>query len=75
MTALEFSLNTQHNIGRPRFAVTRADKPELDGEAMSSIIAEILKKTRLDHQTRTPLPSEDRMALLNWWKQSEPGLQ
>ena len=72
---LEFSLNTRHNIGRPRVAVTRADKPELDGEAMSSIIAEILKKTQLDQQTRTPLPSEDRMALLNWWKQSELGWQ
>jgi hypothetical protein len=72
---LEFELNTRHNIGRPRLAVTSAEQPALDGAAIPASIAAILERLHQNDKTGKLLSSEDRSALLNWWKNLEPGWQ
>ena len=72
---LEFELNTRHNIGRPRLAVTKAGAPGFDGEVLPSGIAAVLEKLRNAAATTDALSTGDRLVLLNWWKTSEPGWQ
>jgi len=72
---LEFALNPRHNIGRPRLAVTSAEGPSFDGDALPASIAAILEKLQKSGATQASLPPADRLALLNWWKTSEPGWQ
>ena len=72
---LEFELNTKHNIGRPRLAVTAAAQPGFDGDALPAGVAAILEKFRAPGAAQASLPSADRLALLNWWKISESGWQ
>jgi hypothetical protein len=70
---LEFDLNTKHNIGRPRLAVTTQENPELEGEARPANIATIL--LHISGAAQPVLSTTDRLALLNWWKTLEPGWQ
>lgn len=72
---LEFDLNTKHNIGRPRLAVTTVENPRFDGEALPTNIAAILASLRDNHVAPPSLSAADRTALLNWWKASEPAWQ
>jgi mono/diheme cytochrome c family protein len=72
---LEFALNTKHNIGRPRLAVTTTEAPGFDGDALPPSLAAILAKLQKSGATQASLPPADRLALLNWWKTSEPGWQ
>ena len=72
---LKFDLNTKHNIGRPRLAVTTAEAPGFDGDALPESVAAILERLQKSGSTQASLPPVDRVALLNWWKNSEPGWQ
>jgi hypothetical protein len=71
---LEFDLNTRHNIGRPRLAVTISEQPGFDGDALPAGIAAILEKLRTSGAQASLSPA-DRLALVQWWKISEPGWQ
>jgi mono/diheme cytochrome c family protein len=68
---LSFTVNTQHNIGRPRIAVTAGTEPKLEGAAVSEVIATALKKLR----NGTPIAPDERIALFDCWKQQEPAWQ
>ena len=70
---IEFDLNTRHNIGRPRLAVTTAEKPGFEGEARPAGIVAILEKLRRSKETSASISPAERVALLRWWKASEPG--
>ena len=72
---LEFELNTKHNIGRPRLAVTAAEKPGFEGDGLPASIVAIFEKLRPINGARAALAGADRLALLNWWRTSEPGWQ
>jgi hypothetical protein len=72
---LEFALNTRHNIGRPRLAVTTAAQPGFDGDALPASVAAILEKLQKSVAPPASLPPTDRLTLMNWWKTSEPGWQ
>lgn len=72
---LEFDLNTKHNIGRPRLAVTTAEQASFDGESLPAAIATIFEKLRPASVPQTSLTSTDRLALLTWWRTSDPGWQ
>ena len=72
---LEFDLNTKHNIGRPRLAVTTSENPGFGGDALPANLAAIFEKLRHSNETQPTLSTADRVALLDWWKTSEPGWQ
>ena len=72
---LEFELNTKHNLGRPRLAVTTAGAPDFDGEALPSGVVAILAQLRSSGAAPAALPATHRHLLLNWWKLSQPGWQ
>jgi mono/diheme cytochrome c family protein len=72
---LEFELNTRHNIGRPRLAVTTAAAQGFDGDALPSGVAGLLAKIRGAGAKPAALAAADRLLLLNWWRASEPGWQ
>ena len=64
---LEFSLNTRHNIGRPRLSVISGVEPSLDGEVVTPQIATILASDK------SSVSSVDRQQLFNWWKRRDSG--
>jgi mono/diheme cytochrome c family protein len=70
---LEFDLNTRHNIGRPRLAVSSASTPDFDGDALPPAVAMILAKLRDPGTTPVALSEADHPVLFNWWKASDPG--
>ncbi len=70
---LEFELNTRHNIGRPRLAVTTTRDPALEAEALSASIAATLERLRSSTILPSALPPTDRTSLMAWWKTSDPG--
>jgi hypothetical protein len=70
---LEFDLNTRHNIGRPRLAVTTKENLPLDAKAMPETVARVLASLQSNHNSPTSLTATNRQILLNWWKQTEPG--
>ena len=65
---LSFAVNTQHNIGRPRFSVTSAAAPRLEGGALSAPVAAAMRKAR----SGVRLADAEHQALFDWWKQREP---
>ncbi len=65
---LSFSVNTQHNIGRPRFSVTSAAAPRLEGGALSAPVAAAMQKAREGGK----LAHTEEQVLFDWWKQREP---
>lgn len=72
---LEFKLNTRHNIGRPRLAVTTRENPGFEGEAVPAILAARLQELRSAKETAPSLSEADRAAVMDWWKHSDPGWQ
>ena len=68
---LSFSVNTQHNIGRPRLALTSADDPKLEGGALSAPIAAAMQRAR----TGATLADAERALLFDWWKLREKAWQ
>ena len=72
---LEFSVNTRHSIGRPRLSVTTTPNAGLEEDVMPSNIAGILQQIKPSGTTAAALPSEDRHALMDWWKTTDPGWQ
>lgn len=72
---LEFDLNHRHNIGRPRLALTTAENPPLEGDALPAEVAGVLHTLRAGRPAVTSLSNAQRVTLLNWWKTLEPGWQ
>ncbi len=65
---LEFALNAQHNIGRPRFSVTSQATPVLQGKPVPHAVAAAKRKIAGGGR----LTTAEHAALFDWWKQSEP---
>jgi hypothetical protein len=63
---LEFHVNKQHNIGRPRVSVTDDSDPSLGNPVQTARVSEIL--ATWNDQTS----EADRKLVFNWWKQTEP---
>ncbi len=72
---LEFDLNSKHNIGRARLAVTAAEQPGFDGDALPASIAALFGKLASAGATQAALSPAERVTLLNWWRTSETGWQ
>jgi len=70
---LEFSLNVQHNIGRPRLAVTTAAEPGLEAEGLPAGVAVALEALSTSGSTPAALTADHRTALLPWWRTTDPG--
>jgi hypothetical protein len=64
---LEFSLNTRHNIGRPRLSIISNVEPSLEGEIVTPKVA-----TALAADKKT-LSADDREELFDWWKKRDGG--
>ena len=69
---LEFHLNTKHNLGRTRLAVTGAGQPTLQGEVMPPAIAGLLERARASGPL-TQLTETNRTTIFNWWKRGDAG--
>ena len=67
---LEFNLNTRHNIGRPRLAVTTSKAASFEGDLLPHTIANLI--TKLHSSKKALLGSEEKALLQNWWKYTEP---
>lgn len=72
---LEFGLNSRHNIGRPRLAVTTSANPALDGQALPAEIANLLDQVRAKPSDAAALTSINRTLLRNWWRHLDPQWQ
>lgn len=72
---LEFALNTRHNLGRPRLAVTSAEAAGFDEPTVPAPVLALLGKVRNSGAVAPTLSAEDRRGLLDWWKTTEPGWQ
>jgi len=70
---LDFSVNTRHTIGRPRLAVSTTSEPALQDEALPAAVAAAQAKLLPGGAGATALTTEERMALLAWWRATEPG--
>jgi len=68
---LDFELNGQHQIGRPRFSVSEGAGVGLDGEGLPAAIAATLSKVKASGAAS--LSAEERSALLSWWRPMDPG--
>jgi mono/diheme cytochrome c family protein len=64
---LEFSLNTRHNIGRPRLSVIASAEPTLDGNVVPANVAGLLARSEKSFS------AEERGVLFNWWKRQDTG--
>jgi mono/diheme cytochrome c family protein len=64
---LEFTVNGQHNIGRPRFSLTSEPNPSVKGSALSAPIAATIDQVRAGKA----LSSEQSKNLFDWWKQRQ----
>ena len=62
---LSFTVNTQHNIGRPRFSVASVANPGIKGASLSAPIAAAIHRARGGQA----LDAGQRQALFDWWKQ------
>jgi hypothetical protein len=62
---LDFRLNTKHNIGRPRLAVIAGAEPTLQGEVVTTRVAELLPRAGT-------LTDAERAIVFDWWKQRDP---
>jgi hypothetical protein len=63
---LEFKLNKQHNIGRPRLSIISDDKPSLDGAVLPPNIVALL--ARVDRN----FARDEKDVLFDWWKTRDP---
>lgn len=64
---LEFQVNGQHNIGRPRLAVISDVEPSLQADTVPMAVAELLQKVK----AATPLTDVERNTLFDWWKRRD----
>ncbi len=65
---LEFQVNGQHNIGRPRLAVIADVEPSLKADTLSMAVVELLQKVK----AKTALTDAERNTLFDWWKRRDP---
>lgn len=70
---LNFSVNTQHNIGRPRFSLMSEGAPTLAGAVLSATVGAAMQKARAGGGAA--LGDAERDALFDWWKQREAAWQ
>ncbi len=70
---LEFELNTRHNIGRTRLAISSEENLPLDEEAMPASVARSLAEFHSNRTSHTSLSAAARADLLKWWKRTDPG--
>ena len=61
---LEFQVNSQHNIGRPRFEVITDVEPSLNAGTLPMAVAELLQKRKIGGE----LSDTERKTLFDWWK-------
>jgi cytochrome c553 len=64
---LVFSVNGQHNIGRPRFALTGAVDPPLENQSPPLEIAGFIERAR----SGVDLGEAEQQAMFGWWKQNQ----
>ncbi len=64
---LEFQVNGQHNIGRPRLAVISDVEPNLKADTLPMAVAELLQKLKAN----TALTDTERNTLFDWWKRRD----
>lgn len=70
---LDFAVNTRHQIGRPRLAVSAFDSPDFEGPALPSRVAALLSKCRSGRASVAELAPPDRELLMTWWRVRDPG--
>jgi mono/diheme cytochrome c family protein len=66
---LEFSVNTKHNIARPRLSVFTDGAPRLKGDVIPSAVAELLSRVR----EGATLTAAERGTVFDWWKMRDTG--
>jgi mono/diheme cytochrome c family protein len=67
--ALEFAVNKQHNIGRPRLSVIAEVEPRLDADTLPGPVA-----AAFDALRKGSAPDgAQRAALFDWWKRRDAG--
>ena len=66
---LEFAVNTRHNLGRVRFALSTDAEPVLAGGTIPGPVATLLAK----RQANAALTDEERETLFGWWRQRDAG--
>jgi mono/diheme cytochrome c family protein len=71
---LSFSVNTQHNIGRPRFSLMSDAEPTLKGGVLAANVATAMERAR-NGGGADKLNATDRKALFDWWKQRDAAWQ
>lgn len=71
---LSFSVNTQHNIGRPRFSLISDVEPTLEGGVLAANVATAMQRAR-EGGSAAKLSEADRKALFGWWRQRDAGWQ
>src|SRR5207248_1722606 len=71
---LAFTVNTQHNIGRPRLSVMSDAEPTLQGGVLAAKVANAMRHAREGLAGKRLSPAE-RTALFDWWKQRESSWQ
>ncbi len=64
---LEFQVNGQHNIGRPRLAIISDVEPSLQADTVPMAVAELLQKVK----AATALTDAERNTLFDWWKRRD----
>ena len=70
---LEFKVNGQHNIGRPRLAVTNRSDAGPEGDALPPDLAALLARARRA-ELREALTEAERETIFGWWKGRDAGL-
>ncbi len=66
---LDFRVNGQHNIGRPRLSVIADVEPKLELDTIPAAVAELL--TKVNGAKPQPLADAERQTLFDWWKRRD----
>ena len=66
---LEFAVNKQHSIGRPRLSVIADTEPRLDAESLPGPVAAVFDALR----KRNVLDDKQSGTLFDWWKRRDAG--
>ena len=64
---LSFTVNTQHNIGRPRFSVAGMVNPGVKGASLSAPVSAAIQHAR----SGKALDAKQGAVLFDWWKRRE----
>jgi mono/diheme cytochrome c family protein len=65
---LNFTVNTKHNIGRPRFALSSLPEPSWKGEAPPPIVSQALATIR----SKGKLSQQEADGIFDYWKKQQP---